>query len=84
MPNFTIETSYRLPVYRQRTYEADSIEEACRLAKEDDDWSRGKFDYDSAGETCVSGVWEGVDAAYRGKALSLPPSLIEEETLTKV
>jgi len=37
MPRFTVETSYRLPVYRQQTYEAATIEQACRLAIEDDD-----------------------------------------------
>ena len=74
MPIFTIETSYRLPVYRHRSYRADSLEDACRLAMEDDDWSNGKFDHDSAGATIVSGAWEGADAAYRGDALSPPPS----------
>lgn len=73
MPIFTIETSYRLPVYRHRSYHADSLEEACRLAIEDDDWSSNKFDYDNAGKTFVSGVWEGADAAYRGKVLSFHP-----------
>lgn len=85
MPIFTIETSYRLPVYRHRTYEAESLEEACRRAIEDDDWSTGRLDYDSAGKTFVSGSWEGADAAYRGKTLSLPPRLMEQETfVTKV
>ena len=50
-----------------------------------DDWSTGKFDYESAGETFVSGAWDGADAAYRSKTLSLPPRLIEQETfVTKV
>ncbi len=34
MPRFTIETTYRLPVYRHRTYEAETVEQACRLAIE--------------------------------------------------
>ena len=29
MPHFTIETTYLLPVYRQRSYEAPSLAEAC-------------------------------------------------------
>ena len=45
MPRFTIETTYRLPVYRQRSYEAETLQEACRLAVEDDDWSEQKEDY---------------------------------------
>jgi hypothetical protein len=36
MPVFTIETTYRLPVYRQQTYEAATMEEACRRAIDDD------------------------------------------------
>jgi hypothetical protein len=59
MPRFTIETTYRIPIYRQRAYEADTIEQACRLATEDDDWSEQKEDYDCSGDTYVTGVWPG-------------------------
>lgn len=69
---FTIETTYRLPVYRQRCYEAANLAEACRLAVEDDDWDCEKRDYESAGETYVTGVWEGRDTAYRGPAVPVP------------
>ena len=31
MPIFTIETTYRLPVYRQRSYEAETLDAACAL-----------------------------------------------------
>ena len=72
MPRFTIEATYRLPVYRQRSYEAETLEEACRLAVEDDDWSEQKEDYESSGETYVTGAWPGEDTAYRIAAL---PSL---------
>ena len=41
MPVFTIRTTYRLPVYRHQTHEAATMEEACRLAV-DDDWSDEK------------------------------------------
>jgi hypothetical protein len=44
MPQFTIETTYRLPVYRHRRYEAGTLEQACQLAVEDDDWSDEKSD----------------------------------------
>lgn len=81
MPAFTIETTYRLPVYRQRTYKAESLAEACRLAIEDDDWDGGKRDYDSAGETFVTGAWEGEDAAYSGPPLQLPSHY--DETLQR-
>jgi len=72
MAKFTIETTYRLPVYRQRTHDAATLAEACRHAVEDNDWDDAKKDYDSSGETYVSGAWEGVDSAYRGPALPVP------------
>jgi hypothetical protein len=72
MPLFTIEASYRIPVYRHRTYEAGTLEEACRLAIADDDWSGQKEDYESADETYVSGVWPGADTAYRVAATPVP------------
>ncbi len=72
MPLFTIESTYRLPVYRHRTYEAASLTEACRLAIEDDDWESAKRDYESVGETYLTGAWVGADGAYRGQALRVP------------
>ena len=36
MPVFTIGTTYRLPVHRHQTHEAATMEEACRLAVDDD------------------------------------------------
>lgn len=72
MPDYTIETSYHLPAYRHRTYSATTVAEACRLAIEDGDWDREKLSYESAGETFVSGIWQGPDAAYCGKPIPLP------------
>jgi hypothetical protein len=72
MTKFTIETTYHLPVYRQRTYDAETLVEACRLAVEDDDWDDATKDYESSGPTYISGAWEGVDSAYRCPALSVP------------
>ena len=77
MPLFTIETTYRLPVYRHHTYEAASIDEACRLAIDDEDWSDEKRDYESAGETYVTGIWDGESAAYSGAAQSIPSHYAE-------
>jgi hypothetical protein len=77
VPTFTIETTYHLPIYRHRTYEADTLDQACRLANDDDDWSDEKADWDNSGETYVSGVWQGVDAAYRGPALPIPSQFSE-------
>jgi hypothetical protein len=72
MPFFTIEATYRVPVYRQRTYEADAVAQACRLAIEDNDWSDQKEDFESSGETYVTGAWPGSDTAYRVTALRVP------------
>jgi hypothetical protein len=72
MAEFTIETTYRLPVYRQRTYDANTLITACRYAVEDDDWDDAKKDYESPGDAYVSGAWEGENSAYRGPALSVP------------
>ncbi len=68
MPVFTIETTYRLPVYRHQTCKAATMDEACRRAIDDDDWSTAKRDYESAGETYVTGIWSGENAAYSGAA----------------
>lgn len=72
MPHFTIESTYRLPVFRHRTYEAGTSEEACRLALADEDWFGQKEDYESAGSTYLTGIWAGVDSAYEVPALLLP------------
>ncbi len=77
MPLFTIETTYRLPVFRQRTYEAETIYQACRLAIGDDDWSDEKADVESSGNTYVTGAWPGADAAYKGPAAPVPPQFRE-------
>ena len=78
MAKFTIEATYRIPVYRQRTYQAPTLDQACRLAIEDDDWSEQKEDYESAGETYVSGAWPGKDSAYRVSPLSIPSGFGEK------
>ena len=72
MPIFTIETTYHLPVYRHRTVQAETLDQACRLATQDDDWSGEKQDFESTGETFVSGIWDGADAAYSAPALPIP------------
>lgn len=72
MPIFTIEATYRIPVYRQRNYKADTLPEACRLAVEDDDWDGQKEDYETAGETYVTGIWSGDVSPYSAPALPIP------------
>lgn len=77
MPTYTIETTYRLPVYRQKTYSASTLEAACEIALHDGDWSAGKEDVDTAGEAYVSGAWAGADNAYRGGALPISAQFLE-------
>jgi len=72
MLTYTVETTYRVPVYRQRTYHAATPAEACRQAIEDDDWSNDKLDHEAAGETYVTGIWLGADAAYSGETVPVP------------
>ncbi len=78
MPLFTIETTYRLPVYRQRTYEAETLDQACDLAIADEGWDDEKLDVETSGDTYVTGVWEGRDAAYSGRALDVPSRFDEQ------
>ena len=78
MPVFTIETTYRLPVYRQRSYEAETLEAACALAVADEGWDDENSDVETSGDTYVTNVWEGHDAAYCGKALAVPSQFGEQ------
>ncbi|WOF45080.1 hypothetical protein KNJ79_09500 [Sphingopyxis indica] len=79
MPSFTIESTYRLPVFRHRTYEAATPEDACQLAIADEDWTGQKEDYENSGATYLTGIWPGVDSAYMAPALALPPGYGEGE-----
>lgn len=80
MPHFTIESTYRLPVFRHRAYEAGTPEAACRLALTDEDWSGQKEDHENAGSTYLTGIWPGVDSAYEVAALQLPAGFGEGAT----
>lgn len=72
MPRFMIEITYRLPIYRRRTYEADTLEQACELAIADEGWEDEHSDVDTSGDTYVTGIWEGWDAATSGRVLTIP------------
>src|SRR3546814_1440644 len=74
-----LESTYRLPVFRHRTYEAATAEDACRLAIADEDWTGQKEDYENSGATYLTGIWRGVDSAYIAPALALPPGFAEGE-----
>lgn len=81
MPKYTIETTYHLPCYRHRTYSAGSVAGACRKAIEDKDWSGAKLDRECATETFVSGIWQGAEAAYSARLISVPSQF--EETIQR-
>lgn len=72
MTSFTIESAYLVSVFRHRTYEAATIEDACYLALEDDDWQQQKTDFESVGPTHVTGAWPGVDTAYQVPPVPIP------------
>lgn len=77
MPDFTIESTYHLPVFRHRTYAADTLEAACWAAVDDDNWDLAEKDYDSSGEVHITGVWEGADSAYNGPSVPVPSQFDE-------
>ncbi|MBB3571101.1 hypothetical protein FHX05_005241 [Rhizobium sp. BK491] len=77
MPDFTIESTFHLPVFRHRTYAADTLEAACRAAVDDDNWDLAEKDYDSSGEVHITGVWEGAHGAYTGPSVPVPSQFDE-------
>jgi len=77
MPDFTIETTYHLPVFRHRTYASATLEAACRAAVDDDNWDLAEKDFDSSGEVHITGVWEGAHSAYAGPSVPVPSQFDE-------
>lgn len=71
MPRYTVETTYHLPVYRQRTYEAPTPEAACELAIDAEGWGDGKEDVETSGATYVTGIWKG-RSAWSGDPIPVP------------
>jgi hypothetical protein len=71
MPKFTIESTFRVPHYRHSTYEAPDFAAALAMAESDDDWSKMKEDFETAGATLVTGAWAG-EVDHQGAALALP------------
>jgi hypothetical protein len=77
MTVFTIETAYSIPVWRRGTYEAATVEDACRLAVADNDWSGAKEDHETSGETYVSGIWLERESAHQAPLLPIPSQFDE-------
>ncbi|GAA0002254.1 hypothetical protein BRDID11002_22550 [Bradyrhizobium diazoefficiens] len=61
-----------MPIYRQRTYEAETLDQACDLAIADEGWDDNRSDVETSGDTYVTGAWEGRDAAFSGRRLAFP------------
>ena len=76
MPLFTVERQYLVPVYEHLTIEAVDADAACHAAVDEDahPWDDPKTDYESARETCGSGVWAGAEA-HVGDCLAVPEDL---------
>ena len=66
---YTIEMTFDVPHYRQHVYEADSLEDAIRQAKEDNNWEDQEKEYDCSGPERITGIWEG-EEAYVGEDLN--------------
>lgn len=77
MPDFTIETTYHLPVFRRRIYAADTLDAACGAAIDDDSWDVAEKDFDSSGPVHITGIWDGTYAAYEGPPLQIPQQFDE-------
>ncbi|MBB5663839.1 hypothetical protein GGE68_002029 [Rhizobium leguminosarum] len=77
MPDFTIETTCHLPVFRHRTYAAETLEAACCAAIYDDNWEMAENNHNSSRDVHVTGVWEGTQAAYTGPSMPVPPQFDE-------
>lgn len=77
MPDFTIETTYHLPIFRNRTFLANSLEDACRAAVADDNWDIAEKDYDSSGAVHVTGIWQGTHTAHSGLSQPIPAQFDE-------
>ncbi len=77
MLHFVIETAYRLPWYRQHSYQAESLEAACALAIADKDWDCGQGDEGACGDTYVTGAWMECDPIDWDSSLPVPPQFDE-------
>uniref|UniRef100_UPI003F273415 hypothetical protein n=1 Tax=Rhizobium sp. F40D2 TaxID=3453141 RepID=UPI003F273415 len=79
MPDFTIETTYQLPVFRHRTYAAETLDAACCAAIYDDNWEMAENNHiPPAGSTSPV---EGAHAAYIGPSIQVPSQF--EDTLQR-
>lgn len=81
MPEFTIETTYHEPVFRHRAYTAETLEAACRLAVEDEDWGIDNDDHDPSSEVYISGVWKGAGQEAFSNRVPVPSQF--EESLQR-
>ncbi len=77
MPTFTIESARFVPEFRIRVFEAETVEQACRQAVDDPDWSDAKRSLDTPGETHVTGIWDGSTTDLNAPLLAVPSQFLE-------
>lgn len=76
---WTIERQYLAPVFQHIRVEAASLEEACRKALEDEDWTGQRVDYECARATEVTLVTLGsFEDPYDGEPIELPARVVGE------
>jgi hypothetical protein len=56
MPKYVVERQYLLPVYQHLIIEADSVEDACQKAVDDDDWESATEDGDGSRGTTITAI----------------------------
>lgn len=76
MPDFTIETSYHLPMYRRRPTLPRLWSRRAIFALGDEGWDGAREAVDDSGETYVRSIWQG-KTAYDGPKLAIPDAFRE-------
>ena len=79
---YTLERRYMIPRYDHLTVEAESVEEACRLALENDYWDLSEMDYDCCGDVvitkCVHGEYNTPYAAPAEAECEIPEEFVDD------
>ncbi|MBB3999874.1 hypothetical protein [Aureimonas pseudogalii] len=78
MQTDTIETIYRLPVFRHQVINAESLADACAEAVAEENWDGARKASDSSGDVFVSGIWKGTVEPYGARPMTVPPAFEEE------
>lgn len=79
MPDFTIDIGFTIPIHHFRNYSAPTLEDACRAALEDENWTEQKEAYQEAGLTMIFGIWNGRDNDYLTPPVPIPSQFREHQ-----